>query len=72
MALRTELDPKQRDYLSKTQMAADTLLELIDQISIFPRSKGKLELESLPFRLEDVLDKLTVIVIPGPAKGWSC
>ncbi len=63
LALRTELDPKQRDYLSKTQMAADTLLELIDQILDFSKIEaGKLELESLPFRLEDVLDKLTVIV----------
>ncbi|MDE1998174.1 MAG: response regulator, partial [Burkholderiales bacterium] len=63
LALRTDLDPKQRDYLSKAQMAADTLLQLIDQILDFSKIEaGKLELESQPFRLEDVLDKLTVIV----------
>jgi len=63
LALRTELDPKQRDYLSKAQMAADTLLQLIDQILDFSKIEaGKLELERMPFRLEDVLDKLTVIV----------
>ncbi|HET8871273.1 MAG TPA: response regulator, partial [Aquabacterium sp.] len=63
LALRTELDAKQRDYLSKVQMAADTLLQLIDQILDFSKIEaGKLEMEALPFRLEDVLDKLTVIV----------
>ncbi|MGE5452103.1 MAG: MASE3 domain-containing protein [Acidobacteriota bacterium] len=63
LALRTELTPKQRDYLSKAQSAADSLLRLIDQILDFSKIEaGKLELELLPFRLEDVLDKLTVII----------
>ncbi len=63
LALRTDLSPKQRDYLGKTQMAADSLLQLIDQILDFSKIEaGKLEMEALPFRLEDVLDKLTVIV----------
>ncbi|MDE2593471.1 MAG: response regulator [Burkholderiales bacterium] len=63
LALRTDLSPKQRDYLSKTQVAAESLLQLIDQILDFSKIEaGKLEMESLPFRLEEVLDKLTVIV----------
>jgi signal transduction histidine kinase/CheY-like chemotaxis protein/HPt (histidine-containing phosphotransfer) domain-containing protein len=63
LALRTELTPKQHDYLSKAKIAADSLLALIDQILDFSKIEaGKLDLEQREFTLDDVLNRVTVIV----------
>lgn len=56
LALQTDLDEQQRDYLNKVQAASDTLLGVINDILDFSKIEaGKLELESAPMRLEDVV-----------------
>jgi len=63
LALRTELTPKQRSYLTKSQTAAESLLELINGILDFSKIEaGKLELERREFLLDDVLEHAVVIV----------
>ena len=63
LVLRTELTPRQLDYLTKSKMAADSLLELIDRILDFSKIEaGKLELENRDFILDEVLGRVTVIV----------
>jgi len=56
LALRTEMTPKQHDYISKIHMAALSLLGIINDILDFSKIEaGRLELESIPFLLDDVL-----------------
>jgi signal transduction histidine kinase/DNA-binding response OmpR family regulator len=63
LALRTPLQPKQRGYLANAMQAAQSLMELIDQILDFSKVEaGKLELESREFALDEVLDRLTAVV----------
>ncbi len=63
LVLRTELTPRQSDYLTKSKLAADSLLQLIDGILDFSKIEaGMLEIESREFLLEDVLRRVTAIV----------
>jgi two-component system, sensor histidine kinase and response regulator len=63
LALKTELAPKQEDYLSKIKSAADTLLGIINDILDFSKIEaGKLDLEKTDFRHEDVLENLSAVV----------
>lgn len=60
LALRTELTPKQRDYLDKIRVSADILMSLIGDILDFSRLEANaLVLEKTEFRLREVLDRLT-------------
>jgi PAS domain S-box-containing protein len=60
LCLETSLTPKQRNYLVKIKGASDSLLRIINDILDFSKIEaGKLDMESLPFVLEDVLDGLT-------------
>jgi len=55
LALKTQLNPRQHDYLSKIHIAARSLLGIINDILDFSKVEaGKLELEIRRFRLEDV------------------
>ncbi len=55
LALRTELNPRQRDYVGKIHDAARSLLGIINDILDFSKVEaGKLELEEGRFRIEDV------------------
>jgi len=57
LALRTELTTKQRDYLSKTNQAANNLLGIINDILDFSKIEaGKMEMETVDFDLLQVLD----------------
>lgn len=59
LALRTELDKKQHDYVTKIHTAANSLLGIINDILDFSKIEaGKLEMESVPFKLQDTLDNL--------------
>ncbi len=71
LALQTGLNPKQRDYVTKTFHAANSLLGIIDDILDFSKIEaGKMELESVPFRLEEVLDNLAnLITVKTREKG---
>ena len=63
LALRTELTPKQRDYLAKPTAAAQSLLGIINDILDFSKIEaGKLDLENTEFHLDQVLENLTSIV----------
>jgi PAS domain S-box-containing protein len=63
LALQTDLNAKQRNYVLKVQRAAESLLGIINDILDFSKIEaGKLVLETIDFRLEDVLDHLASLV----------
>ncbi|MCS5690866.1 PAS domain S-box protein [Cyanobium sp. FGCU-6] len=63
LALQTDLNPKQRNYVLKVQRAAENLLGIINDILDFSKIEaGKLLLETIDFRLEDVLEHLASLV----------
>jgi signal transduction histidine kinase/DNA-binding response OmpR family regulator/HPt (histidine-containing phosphotransfer) domain-containing protein len=63
LALKTELTPKQQDYLNKIQSSANSLLGIINDILDFSKIEaGKLDMESGEFNLDDVLDNLANLV----------
>ena len=56
LALRTDLSPRQRDYVTKVYNAAKSLLGIINDILDFSKVEaGKIELEQVRFRVEDVV-----------------
>ncbi|CAN7441422.1 response regulator [Pseudoduganella sp. LjRoot289] len=56
LALRTGLTPKQHDYVNKIHRAALSLLGIINDILDFSKIEaGRLEVEQVPFFLDDVL-----------------
>jgi PAS domain S-box-containing protein len=63
LALKTDLTPKQFDYLTKVRSAAGTLLGIINDILDFSKIEaGKLDIENAEFRFEDVLQNLSTVV----------
>ena len=59
LASKTDLNPKQRDYLEKIQSSALALLGIINDILDFTKIEaGKLSMEEIEFKLGDVLDNL--------------
>jgi two-component system sensor histidine kinase/response regulator len=59
LALDTELDPEQREFLETVKKSADTLLAVINDILDFSKIEAhKLELDAIPFRLRDTLDDM--------------
>ncbi len=71
LALTTDLNRKQQDYVNKIHSAANSLLGIINDILDFSKIEaGKLEMESVPFRLGETLDHLThVITVKMQEKG---
>jgi PAS domain S-box-containing protein len=63
LALKTELTPKQTDYLTKAKVAAQALLGIINDILDFSKIEaGKLEMEETEFHLDSVLGNLASVV----------
>jgi len=63
LALKTELTPKQRDYLTKARIAAQALLGIINDILDFSKIEaGKLDMEKADFRLDNVLENLSSVI----------
>jgi signal transduction histidine kinase/CheY-like chemotaxis protein len=63
LALKTDMTPKQRDYLQKINASGSTLLTVINDILDFSKIEaGKMDLEKAPFWLDDVLDRMSTIV----------
>jgi len=63
LALKTDLTPKQRDYLTKVRGAAGSLLGIINDILDFSKIEaGKLDIENAEFRFENVLENLSTVV----------
>jgi two-component system phosphate regulon sensor histidine kinase PhoR len=62
MALRNETNPQQADYLQKIQSASESLLLIINDIlDISKIEEKKLILESIPFELEALIQKVVSI-----------
>ena len=63
LALRTDLETRQRDYLSKIHSSGQHLLGIINDILDFSRIEaGKQSVESVDFRIEDVLANMSSLV----------
>jgi PAS domain S-box-containing protein len=63
LALKTDLSPKQRDYLKKIQSSANALLGIINDILDFSKIEaGKMDIETVDFNLEDVMENLANLV----------
>ena len=71
LALSTELNAEQRDYLDMVKVSADALLNLIEDILDFSKIEaGKLELIRTGFSLRDSLaDTLTMLAAQAHKKG---
>ncbi len=62
LTLQTDLTRKQKDYMKKMQLSANSLLGIINDILDFSKIEaGKLEMESMNFSLEDVLDNVSTV-----------
>ncbi|MFN0126973.1 MAG: response regulator [Verrucomicrobiales bacterium] len=62
LALKTPLNTKQRDYVSKVHNAGTSLLAIINDILDFSKIEaGKLDLETIDFKLDDVISSVTTL-----------
>ena len=71
LTLKTELTPRQRDYVQKILRSAKALLRIINDILDFSKIEaGKLTMESVPFDIEQVLHSLAgVMSLTADEKG---
>ncbi|MCL6271053.1 response regulator [Sansalvadorimonas sp. 2012CJ34-2] len=71
LVLQTKLERKQRNYIEKVHRSAQSLLGVINDILDFSKIEAKkMELEQVPFRLEDVLgDMSSVLGLQAEDKG---
>ncbi len=61
---RTELTPRQRDYVRKLGGSANALLGIINDVLDFSKIEaGRMSVEALPFALDEVLDNLAGVVV---------
>ena len=59
LCLNTPMTDKQRQYLQRVQIASRSLMTIINDILDFSKMEaGKMELESIPFLLQDMLDQV--------------
>mgnify|MGYP003599570783 CR=1 FL=1 len=71
LALKTDLNPRQRDYLAKIRQSGQHLLGVINDILDFSKVEaGKLAIENLPFELDKLLENVANVVSEkAAAKG---
>jgi polar amino acid transport system substrate-binding protein len=71
LCLGTDMQPRQRDYIEKVYGSAQSLLGIINDILDFSKIEaGKLEMERIPFGLDEVLNNLgNLIAIKAQEKG---
>ncbi|WED23736.1 response regulator [Vibrio sp. JC009] len=63
LALQTDLTNKQRNYIEKTHLAAESLLGIVNDILDFSKIEaGKMELESRGFYINDLLESLAAVI----------
>ena len=63
LCMKTDLTPRQRDYLQKIDRSAHSLLGIINDILDFSKIEaGKLTMERIRFGLEEVFENLTSVV----------
>jgi two-component system, sensor histidine kinase and response regulator len=62
LALKTEMSPKQRDYVGKIHNAGTSLLGVINDILDFSKIEaGRLDIESTAFKLDEVIQAVAVV-----------
>ena len=60
LALQTDLDKKQRNYIEKVNLAGSNLLGIINDILDFSKIEaGKMSMEIIDFQLEEVIDNVS-------------
>jgi signal transduction histidine kinase/CheY-like chemotaxis protein len=71
LTLRTELNPRQRDYVRKIQTSGQHLLGIINDILDFSKIEaGKLSVENIDFSLDKVLENVSNLISEkASAKG---
>src|SRR5271168_2537898 len=71
LTLRTDLNPRQHDYVRKIQLAGQHLLGIINDILDFSKIEaGKLSVENIDFDLEKVLENVSNLISEkASAKG---
>jgi signal transduction histidine kinase/ligand-binding sensor domain-containing protein/CheY-like chemotaxis protein len=71
LALDTELDHEQREYLTMVKSSADSLLDVLNDILDFSKiEQRKLEIEAVPFSIRDqVSDLLRPLALRADQKG---
>ncbi|MFC3609521.1 response regulator [Stutzerimonas tarimensis] len=63
---KSDLTPRQYDYLSTIEKSAGNLLAIINEILDFSKIEaGKLMLESIPFNLRDLIEDTLTILAPS-------
>ncbi len=63
LALKTDLNRKQHNYLQKIEISAQSLLEIINEILDFSKIEaGKLNIETVDFKLTDTLSNVANII----------
>ncbi|MCQ4275263.1 response regulator [Stutzerimonas degradans] len=63
---KSDLTPRQQDYLSTIEKSADNLLGIINEILDFSKIEaGKLVLDSVPFNLRDLIEDTLTILAPA-------
>eukprot|EP01031_Cornospumella_fuschlensis_P053267 gene53267-65062_t len=63
LALKTDLTPRQRDYITKVQSSGQHLLGIINDILDFSKVEaGKLTIETIDFELDKVLDNVANLI----------
>ena len=62
LCLQTDLDPRQRDYLAKTEQAARSLMQIVNDVLDFSKIEaGRMVLEHEPLDLQRVLAQVEAI-----------
>jgi two-component system, sensor histidine kinase and response regulator len=71
LLIKTDLDPKQKDYAHKIYNSSHSLLGIINDILDFSKIEaGKMDIESIRFELSDVLDNISnLITVKAQKKG---
>ena len=63
LVLQTPLNSQQKDFIDKINTSSNTLLDIINDIlDVSKIEAGKMELESIPFALENTLNELNNII----------
>jgi len=71
LALDTQLDPIQRNYLETVRQSADQMLSVVNDILDFSKIEaGRLELDPTPFNVQDLVEEsLAALAVMAHAKG---
>lgn len=73
LVLRSELTPKQRDYIQKISTSSTSLLNILNDILDYSKIEaGKLEIISRPFEIREMMQRFEALFLPSiEQKGLS-